>query len=442
LTSNEKSEIDNIIYYITKLSEKNEICLIFDNVEYFDKKSMVFLYNIIALNLKENISKILIVLDQTKGFGETILNIELLEQLPQIQLFPLTDKDLSDFLDSNDYSIGREIPIKYLLQLKGDIRKLSEYYIQKLNYLSQNNINIKRLLYMLVLLDEDVSFSNLAIFLSDIPITEICEEVEILKNNLFIEWHETKNNIVYTVPTFIKTAIRQEIPLYLSLNRFEIYTRQIEQYSPLDYVLKFWLYNKAGDLNNAYANAILAYCSIARGESSCTNRELVSFDSFLQNSLYDNFYKVLSKAYRLYNTNEYEKCYTLVNDYLIDNHFIEKESVFFYIYIPEYIYEMIFLRGMCIGRLPDCNEKLIRNQQRLLEHLIEIINISTKNSEFIIKLREQKLLLKTYISIQTKKDQKEIYDEYFSICIQYQSYIRESTIRTREKWEIRYASFL
>ena len=289
LTSNEKSEIDNIIYYITKLSEKNEICLIFDNVEYFDKKSMVFLYNIIALNLKENISKILIVLDQTKGFGETILNIELLEQLPQIQLFPLTDKDLSDFLDSNDYSIGREIPIKYLLQLKGDIRKLSEYYIQKLNYLSQNNINIKRLLYMLVLLDEDVSFSNLAIFLSDIPITEICEEVEILKNNLFIEWHETKNNIVYTVPTFIKTAIRQEIPLYLSLNRFEIYTRQIEQYSPLDYVLKFWLYNKAGDLNNAYANAILAYCSIARGESSCTNRELVSFDSFLQNSLYDNF---------------------------------------------------------------------------------------------------------------------------------------------------------
>ena len=77
--------------------------------------------------------------------------------------------------------------------------------------------------------------------MSDIPITEICEEVEILKNNLFIEWHETKNNIVYTVPTFIKTAIRQEIPLYLSLNRFEIYTRQIEQYSPLDYVLKFWL---------------------------------------------------------------------------------------------------------------------------------------------------------------------------------------------------------
>lgn len=444
LTSNEKSEINNIIYYITKLSEKQKICLIFDNVEYFDRKSMVFLYNIIALYLRDNISKIktLVVLDQTKGFGQTILNKELLKQLPQISLVPLTDHDLSAFLDFDDYSIGREIPIKYLLELRGNVRNLSEYYNQSLNSISQNNINIKRLLYTLVLLDEDVSFSNLAIFLSDIPITEIYEGVEILKNNSFIEWHEIENDIFYTVPILIKTAIRQEIPLYLSLNRYEIYTRQIEQYSPLDYVLKYWLYNKVGNMNNAYANAILAYCSIARGETSCTNKELVAFDNFLLNSIYDNFYKVLSKGYRLYNTNEYEKCYTLVNDYLISNQFIEKQSVFFSVYIPEYIYEMIFLRGMCIGRLPNYNEELIRNQQKLLEHLIEIMNLSMRNNEFILKLQEQRLLLKTYISVQTKKDQKEIYNEYFSICNQYQSYIRESTIRTREKWEIRYASFL
>lgn len=444
LTSNEKSEINNIIYYITKLSEKQQLCLIFDNVEYFDRKSMFFLYNIIALNLRENISNIktLVVLDQTKGFEQTILNKELLEQLPQIPLVPLTDNDLSAFLNAADYSIGREIPIKYLLELKENVRDLSEYYTQSLNSISQNNITIKRLLYTLVLLDEDVSFSNLAIFLSDIPITEICQGVEILKNNSFIEWHEIENDVFYTVPVLIKTAIRQEIPVYLSLNRFEMYTRQIEQYSPLDYVLKYWLYNKAGNMNNAYANAILAYCSIARGETNCSNKELVAFDNFLQNSVYDNFYKILRKAYRLYNTNEYERCFTLVNDYLISNRFINRQSVFFSVYIPEYIYEMIFLRGMCIGRLPDCSEELICNQQRLLEHLIEIMNLSMKNNELILKLREQKLLLKTYISVQTNKEQKEIYNEYFSICNQYQSYIRESTIRTREKWEIRYASFL
>lgn len=444
LTSNEKSEINNIIYYITKLSEKKKICLIFDNIEYYDRKSMVFLYNIISLSLRENISKIktLVVLDQTKGFGQNILNQELLEQLPQISLFPLTDNDLSAFLDCDDYSIGREIPIKYLLELRGNVKNLAAYYNQNLNSISQDNINIKRLLYTLVLLDEDVSFSNLAIFLSDIPITEICQGLEVLKNNFFIEWYEIENDIFYTVPDLIKTAIRQEIPLHLSLNRFEIYTRQIEQYSPLDYVLKFWLYCKAGNMNNAYANAILAYCSIARGETSCTNKEIVAFDGFLQNSVYDNFYKVLSKAYRLYNTNEYEKCYTYINDYLINNQFIEGKSIFFSVYIPEYIYEMIFLRGMCISRLPDCSEALIRNQQRLLEHLIEIVNLSPRNNEFILKLREQKLLLKTYISVQTKKGQKEIYNEYFSICNQYQSYIRQSTIRTREKWEIRYASFL
>lgn len=444
LTSNEKSEINNIIYYITKLSEKQNICLVFDNVEYFDRKSMVFLHNIIALNLRENISKIktLVILDQTKDFEQTILNKELLEQLPQISLVPLTDNDLSAFLDCNDYSIGREIPIKYLFELRDNVTNLSEYYKQSLNSISKNNITVKRLLYTLVLLDEDVSFSNLAIFLSDIPITEIYSGVEILKNNSFIEWHEIGSDIFYTVPVLIKTAIRQEIPLYLSLNRFEIYTRQIEQYSPMDYVLKYWLYNKAGNMNNAYANAILAYCSIARGETSCTNKELAAFDNFLQNSAYDNFYKIINKAYRLYNTNEYEKCFTLVNNYLISNHFIEKQSVFFSIYIPEYIYEMIFLRGMCISRLPDCSHKLIHNQQRLLEHLIEIMNLLTRNKEFILKLREQRLLLKTYISVQTKKDQKEIYNEYFSICNQYQSYIRESTIRTRQKWEIRYASFL
>jgi tetratricopeptide (TPR) repeat protein len=57
-------------------------------------------------------------------------------------------------------------------------------------------------------------------------------------------------------------------------------------------------------------------------------------------------------------------------------------------------------------------------------------------------MREQKLLLKTYLSLQSKAKQTEIYNEYFSICNLYQTYIRENTIRTREKWEIRYASFL
>lgn len=444
LSSNEKSEINNIIRYIIQLSENQKLCLIFDNVEYYDRKSMLFLYNIIALNLQENISNIrlLVILDQPKGLKQTIINKELLGQLPQISLIPLTDNDLSALLDCDDYSVGKEIPIKYLLEIKQNIRNLSEYYNQTLNFISQGNIYIRRLLYTLVLLEEDVSFSNLAIFLSDIPITEIYQGVEILKNNSFIEWHEVENDIYYTVPVLIRESIKKEFPLYLSLNRFEIYCRQIEQYAPLDYLLKFWLYQKVGNMNNAYANAILAYCSIARGETKYTSKELASFDNFLQNSAYNKFYKVLSKAYRLYNTNDYGACYSLINSYLMNNHFVEKNTVFFSIYIPEYIYEMIYLRGMCICRLFDCDKEVIHNQQKLLEYLMEIINLSSKNNEFYLKLREQKLLLKTFLSVQTRKDQKEIYNEYFSICNQYQSYIRESTIRTREKWEIRYASFL
>lgn len=445
LTSNEKSEINDIIYFITELTKTQQIYLIFDNVERFDKKSMVFLYNIIALIIKGDITKIkaLIVLDKSnKNTKQTILNQELLEQLSCIELAKPTDTDLSRFLDSENYALVRNIPIKYLLTLESNCNNLAKYYNEKLESIAQENNIVKRALYTLILLDEEVSFNNLSIFLSDLPMTELFEGMETLKKNSLVEWHEIENNIFYTVPELIKTAIRKELPIYLSVNRFELYARQIEQHSSLDYILKYWLYNKAGNIDNAYANAILAYCSIARGETNCTNEEMEAFDSFLQASPYKKFYDILSKAYRLYNINEYEKCYLLINNYLTSNQFIIENSIFFSVYIPEFILEMNFLRGMCIGRLSNCDEELIRNQLLLLDQSIEIIKLSTFNNEFILRMREQKLLLKTYLSSQSKTKQTEIYNEYFSICNQYQSYIRESTIRTREKWEIRYASFL
>ncbi|MGN0505896.1 MAG: hypothetical protein ACI4FZ_05000 [Lachnospiraceae bacterium] len=445
LTSNEKSEINDIICFITELSKTQQIYLIFDNIERFDKKSMVFLYNLIALIIKGGITKIkvLIVLDKTdKNAKQTILNQELLEQLPRIELAKPTDTDLSHFIDSENYTLARNIPIKYLLTLESNCNNLVKYYNEKLESAAQENNIVKRALYTLILLDEEVSFNNLSIFLSDLPMTELFEGMETLKKHSLIEWHEIENNIFYTVPELIKTTIRQELPVYLSVNRYELYVRQIEQHSSLDYILKYWLYNKAGNIDNAYANAILAYCSIARGETNCTNEELETFDNFLQASPYKKIYDILSKAYRLYNINEYKECYLLINNYLTENQFIIENSIFFSVYIPEFILEMIFIRGMCIGRLSNCDEELIRNQQRLLEQSIEIIKLSTFNNDLILRMREQKLLLKTYLSLQSKAKQAEIYNEYFSICNQYQSYIRESTIRTREKWEIRYASFL
>lgn len=445
LTSNEKSEISDIINFVAKLAKKQQIYMIFDNVERFDKKSMVFLYNIIALIIKGDIAKIkaLIVLDTTnKNAKQTILNQELLEQLFCIEIAKPTDKDLCRFLDSENYNLARNIPIKYLLTLESNCKNLTKYYNEKLESIAKENNIVKRALYTLILLDEEVSFINLSIFLSDLSITELFEGMEVLKKNSLVEWHEIEKNIFYTVPELIKAAMRQEIPIYLSVNKYELYARQIEQHSTLDYILKYWLYNKAGNIDSAYANAILAYCSIARGEINCTNKEMEAFDNFLLTSPYRKFYDILSEAYRLYNINEYEKCYLLINDYLTNNQFIMGNSIFFSVYIPEFILEMNFLRGMCIGRLSNCNEELLRNQLLLLDQSIEIIKLSTSNNEFILRMREQKLLLKTYLSSQSKAKQIEIYNEYFSICNQYQYYIRESTIRTREKWEIRYASFL
>lgn len=443
LTSNEKSEIDDRIYYITELAKTQKMYLIFDNIEYFDKKSMFFLYNIVALSINTNIKniKILIVLDKTKD-RQMIMHHELLEKLYCMELTKPTDTDLSHFVDSGSYPIARNIPIKYLLTLTSNCKDLAEYYNEKLKFISQNNTIAKRVLYTLILLDEEISFNSLVIFLSDLPMTEIFDGIEILKENFLIEWRELENTIFYNVPEIIKQIIQPNLPIYLEVNKYELYAKQIEQNSPLDYILKYWLYNKAGNMDNAYANAILAYCSVARGETNCTNKEREAFDSFLQLSPYKELYGVLNRAYNLYNTNYYKECYQLINHYLIDNQFIKNVTPFFSIYIPEFILEMIFLRGMCISRLENCNEKLIYEQLALLEQSIEVIELSNFNNEFILRLREQKLLLKTYISLQSKKRQTEIYQEYFLICSQYQAYTRESTVRTRKKWKIRYASFL
>jgi len=444
LSSNEKSEIYDIIDFIKKTTDKTLVYLIFDNIEYYDNKTMVFFYNIVASILNREITnaKLLIVLDQNKKSKKTILEKEIVDSLVQIPIAQVTESDLSDFVKKEYFSIAQNIPIKYLLDLKTDIKNFSTYYRETLETLSKEHLIVKRILYTLVLLDEEVSFNNLAIFISDIPTTELYEGIESLKENSFVEWYEIEDNVYYTVPELIKSIIRHDIPLYLSVNRYEMYAKQIERHAPLDYVLKYWLYNKAENIENAYANAILSYCSIARGEAICSNEEYESFNRFLLDSSYRELYIVLSKAYRFYNTNDYEKCYELVNNFMLQNHFIEKDTVFFSVYIPEFVFEMLYVRGMCIGRLPNIDEDVISNHQRLLEYSIEIIKCTTVNSELIQRLKEQKLLLKTYLSTQSRKVQKDIYNEYFEISSNYQLYIRESNLRTREKWQIRYASFL
>lgn len=444
LTYTEKSQISNMICYINFLAQNRNVCLIFDNIEYYDQKSMAFLYNIVDQNLKKKTSniKIIIVIDQDKNSEQTILNEGLLEMLHKVDLILPTDSDLSHFLDACDYAFGREIPVKYLMELKKETKNLKEFYSKKLNSISQHNLDIKRLLYTLILFDDNIFFSDLSILLSDISTEQLYQDVQILEENMFVESHKCEEDIFYIVPITIKTAIKKEIPLCLLINKFEIYAQQIERYAPLDYTIKYRLYHKSENMNNAYANAIMAYCAIARKEINCTSREFISIDMFLKNSPYNELYCTLYKSYSFFNNNEYNNCFTFIDNYLKDKCFINEETIFFSVYIPEYIFEMIYLRGMCIGRLPNCQENLIHNQRKLLSSLLDIMYTLSKNDEFILRIREQRLLLKTYISIQTRKEQKDIYNEYFSICNQYQLYIRESTLRTREKWEIRYASFL
>lgn len=177
LSADEKSEIDEFITFLSKKKSNKGQIYIFDGLEYFDKKSLLFLHKIIFAILNHEISnvKILATVDTTINDRNKIIDSYYLARMEKVNICCPTDIDLSTLVDSSIYNLARHIPINYLIKLGDKCQNIEFYYNDKLNKLSKDNEYIKKIILPLSLFDEQMSFSNLAILLSDLTNYEISQ---------------------------------------------------------------------------------------------------------------------------------------------------------------------------------------------------------------------------------------------------------------------------
>lgn len=443
LSKDDKEEMEEYLYYFSKLISKEKYLFIFDDIDYFDNKSILFLYKILGLVINCNITnlKVVVVLDTTINGKQYIIASEYLKRFNLVSIEPPTEADLEGIVDPAINTIARQVPIKYLLELREHCDNINSYYDNRLEQLSKDSKYIKRILYAMSLLDEEISDSELVIFLSDLTNYEIFQGLKSLEDNFFLDKFEINQTFYYKIPELIKQNIRKLIPEYIALHRYELFVRQLEKETPFNYPLKYKLYVKMRNYENSYANAILTYCAAARGDLYCSSEELSSIDTCLNSSAYKSFFVTLKESYRLYNENNYNECFVLINTFFKEQHIYENQRLYFTIYLPEFVLELVFLKEMCTGRIYNYSIQVVKDEIQLAEQAITYAN-NLVNKELELRIREEKLLLQSYISNQSKKQQLDLYHEYFLICESYKNYMRKCNITTLAKWEIRYASLL
>lgn len=443
LSADEECELESMLtFFVKKVNKENQL-FVFDCLDNYDNKGLLFLHKIIGavMNGKFYDTKVLILLDTYVKGKKELLDEVYFEQSKSVNIEKPSDNDLAKLVDKSLYSIARHIPIKYLLELGNNCSNIKKYYNDKLNTLAAPNDYIKRIILPLSLFDEMLSFHNLALLLSELTSYELAQGLKILNEQAMIDTLIRDQSIYYKVPDIVRDNIRKSIPEYIATYRFEIFTRKLEEEVPFSYILKYRLYLKIGNYDNAYANAILAYCSIVRGDINSTNEELLNLNKFLLQSPYSAFFQTIEKAYKAYNVNDYVTCYNIIEVFLKEKNIWKNNHFMRSIYLPEFIFEFIYLREMCVGRIYEENSELIKNEITLLKesyHCFKALN----NDELLLRLEEKELLLQSYVSIQTRTQQKEIFNHYFRLCDIYKEHIRMSNTVSLRYWEIRYASFL
>lgn len=443
LSTDEKNELDAFInFFIKKENCKNQL-FIFDSLDNYDNKGLLFLHKIIGAVMRGDFedTKVLVLLDTSIKGKKTLLDEVYLEQGMILSIEPPSDEDLAPFVDKTLYPISRHIPMKYLMELRNDCNNIEKYYNDKLDSLCTPNDYIKRIILSLSLFDEALSFHNLALLLSELSSYELVHGLEVLTEYSMLEKFFYNQVLYYKVPDFVRNNIRKNIPEYIALYRFEIFVRKLEEEVPFSYLLKYRLYFKIENFDNAYANAVLAYCSIIRGDLVGTNEELLELNEFLMQSPYNSFFQILENSYKAYNLNEYNKCYNLIDDFFNTKNIWKGTTFSRSIYLPEFILEFIYLREMCVGRIYEDDADLIEKELLLLKKSFSFFRI-LKNNELFLRMKEKELLLQSYISAQTRAKQRKIVEQYFKLCDAYKEQIRKSNTVSLKYWEIRYASFL
>lgn len=146
LSADEKNEIDEFISFMSKKKHNKEQLYVFDGLDYFDKKSLLFLHKILYAVLYHKLKnvKILVVIDTTIEGRNKIIDSYYLTKMEQVNICCPTDTDLSTLVDPAIYSLARHIPITYLLKLGDKCQNIEFYYSDKLDNLSKENTYIKK----------------------------------------------------------------------------------------------------------------------------------------------------------------------------------------------------------------------------------------------------------------------------------------------------------
>lgn len=443
LSSEEKDELDALLHFFIKKENSDNQLFIFDNLDNYDNKGLLFFHKILGAISKEqfNDTKVLVLLDTSINEKNKLIDEIYFKYGKIMYIDSPFDNDLAYFVDKSLYSIARHIPIKYLIELGNNCNNIEKYYNEKLDSLTMKDEYIRMIILSLALFDKALPFNNLVMLLSELSSYELLRGLEILEKNGMIENIPYNHTIYYEVPSIVRNNIKEKIPEYIVLHRFEIFARKLEKEVPFSYILKYKLYHKIKNYDNAYANAVLAYCAIARGEMSSTNEEILELSEFLSQSPYISFFNTLSSAYKEYNLNKYNKCYKIIDTFFREKNIWNNKDFTISIYLPEFIFELIYIREMCVGRIYNDYSDLIKNELVLLEKSLQYVK-TLNNDELFLRLAEKELLLQSYISIQTRLQQKRIFAHYFKVCDIYKEHIRKSNTASLKYWEMRYASLL
>lgn len=439
----EINELERLLKVLTHNKSLVHTLYVFDNIEYYDSKSVLLMNNLInyIINNVTNFKMLLVA-----NSGESILEME----LPEVEfleiLAPTAPEDFEEFKPIPE-SIIKCTPIKYLIKFKKSSKdkqinnSIPAFYKNQIEKLSHEFPFIKYILYLLTLFDEPLDFSTIAMLLPEIPEYQLYEAIVVLKSKAIIEsTYQGKEENYWLLP-FIKKSLTVCIPEYVFQYRYSILSKQMECVETFNYVFKYTMYLKIENYENAYGSAISAYCANARGETRFTGTELGKLNIFLRDSPYLDCFSVLVNCYKLYNQNQYDKCYECVSKFHRDNSIWKNDELQLASYTPEFLMESILLRECCVGRIYEHDQTVICEELGLLDAIIKVSKIF-KNTYLWLRLEEKKLLLSSYISQPSHKKQKELINHFYKLCNAYQTQIRASSCKSLKQWTTHYAALL
>lgn len=439
LSKNEEEDLEQIVDILIKKSNHKPLLFVFDALSNLDYKSCALFYTIM-MGIKEariNNIRIIVAVDTEEA---EFVQLKSLEQkcLCWIRTDLPTNADLQHIIDPSLVEIGRTIPLKALHEIGNDIEDIHHYLKIQLGKNVQNCVLAEIILLTMAIFESPMTFSDIAMLTCNFDDCEIYQTLNTLTSMGLISRQSDGYDDHYKISAVYRTTLMKHIPNYLVANKLQIYITRLENIADFRYFQKFHAYKKIEATENAYVNALLAYCSYARGSLVLSNEELSTVKLFLENWYDPSLFKVIEKGYSFYCKEQYEDCYIMLISYLESSNFVINETIQCYSYPIEFVIELVYLSALGALRVAKITHEQLKQEQQYIKLSIEKIE-HIKNVEFTLRLKE--LLLLIEVDLGSESDSYYC-NCYFQISSVYTDKIRTLNIESQMQWETRYAMHL